>query len=73
MAKLTDAAVHKYKPSGKRRIIRDEGAESLFLVVQPSGHKGWLMRFRGPTGKPQKMVLGPLHTGQGDAGPPSHR
>ena len=70
MAKLTDAAVHRYKPGKKRRIIRDEGAESLFLAIQPSGHKAWLMRFRGPTGKPQKMVLGPLHTAKETPGHP---
>jgi integrase len=70
VAKLTDAAVHKYKPTKQRRIIRDEGAESLFLVIQSSGHKAWLMRFRGPNGKPQKMVLGPVFSGKETPGKP---
>ena len=61
MAKpLTAAAVAKYKPTGARRIIRDAGAQSLYLVIQPSGHKSWLMRFRRPSGKPGKLVLGPV-------------
>src|SRR5262245_53749283 len=47
---------HKLKPGPERRIIRD--SEALFLVVQPSGHASWMMRFRGPSGKPSKMVLG---------------
>ncbi len=57
---LTEAAVRKYKPNGKRRWIRDGGAQSLYLVIQASGHKSWVMRFRRPDGKPAKIVLGPL-------------
>jgi integrase len=68
MAKmLTDAAVKKYRPTGKRRVIRDAGARSLYLVVEASGHKSWMMRFRRPGGKAGKMVLGPLHA---EAEPP---
>jgi integrase len=58
--KFTVAAVKNYKPSGKRRFIRDGGAQSLYLVIQPSGHKSWMMRFRRPNGAPAKIVLGPL-------------
>jgi integrase len=58
--KLTDAAVRKYRPTAKRRAIRDLGAESLYLVIQPSGHKSWMMRFRRPNGKAGKIVLGQL-------------
>jgi hypothetical protein len=57
---LTDAAVRRYKPAAARRRIRDAGARSLFLVVEPSGHKSWEMRFRRPGGKPAKMRLGPF-------------
>jgi hypothetical protein len=45
-APLTAAAVEKFRPTAKRRIIRDAGAKSLFLVIEPSGHKSWRMRFR---------------------------
>ena len=59
MAKvLTDAAIKKYKPTAERRVIRDAQASSLYLVVQPSGAKSWLMRFRRPDGKVGKIVLG---------------
>jgi integrase len=68
MAKmLTDAAVKKYRSSGKRRAIRDAGARSLYLVVEASGSKTWMMRFRRPGGRAGKMVLGPLHA---EAEPP---
>jgi len=57
---LTELAVRKFKPAAERRIIRDGGARSLYLVVQPTGHKSWMMRFRRPDGRPAKIVLGPL-------------
>jgi integrase len=65
---LTAAAVAKYRPGPKRRRIRDPGARSLFLVIEPSGHKSWQMRFRRPDGKPGKLTLGPVHDGDEIAG-----
>src|SRR5262249_14267934 len=56
---LTAPAIAKLKAGPKRRMIKDAGAQSLYLVVQPSGHKSWMMRFRRH-GKPAKLVLGPL-------------
>jgi hypothetical protein len=55
---LTAAAIRKFKPAKKRRVIRDGGSRSLYLVIQSSGAKSWMMRFRGPTGKAAKMVIG---------------
>jgi integrase len=52
------ALAHKLKPGPERRIYRD--SEALYVVVQPSGHASWMMRFRGPSGKPSKIVLGPV-------------
>jgi integrase len=57
---LTAAAVERFKPTGKRRWVRDAGAQSLFLVIQPSGHRSWAMRFRRVDGKPGKLTLGPV-------------
>ena len=58
---LTAAAVEKYRPiSGTRRIIRDAGARSLFLVITSTGHKSWMMRFRTIGGRIGKLVLGPV-------------
>jgi integrase len=63
---LTDAAVRRYKPGAKPRLIRDAGARSLYLVIAPRrdgdkrNAKSFGMRFRGLNGKPTKMVLGPF-------------
>ena len=56
---LTDAAVRKFVAQAERRRIRDTGAKGLFLVVEPSGHKAFEMRFRTPTGRIGKIRLGP--------------
>ena len=68
---LTTAAVLKIKPATDRREIPDAGAAGLYLVIQPSGAKGWAMRFRRPNGDRAKLVLGPLDaTGKEMAGDP---
>jgi integrase len=60
MPALTVAAVRKYAAGTVRREIRDSLAPGLHLVIQPkpSGHKSWAMRFRRPSGKSGKLVLG---------------
>lgn len=30
----------------------------LYLIVQPSGHKAWAVRYRRPDGKPAKLTIG---------------
>ena len=61
MAKsLTVAAVRNARPGDKRKLIRDGDGRSLYLVVQPSGFKSWMMRFRRPNGRPGKLFLGPV-------------
>jgi integrase len=58
---LTDAACRKYAPGRERRRIRDGGMQSLFLIVEPSGHKSFQMRFRvGEQGRIAKLTLGPF-------------
>lgn len=57
---LTEAAVRRLKPTSERRVIRDAAAQSLFLIIQPSGYKSWMMRFRRRGGGSSKIVLGPL-------------
>ena len=59
MAKgLTSAAIMRYRPGKERREIPDGDAKGLYLVVQPSGHRSFALRFRRPNGKPCKLVLG---------------
>ncbi|MGY3690704.1 integrase [Bradyrhizobium sp. USDA 3240] len=62
---LTNAAARSLKPNpAGNRLIKDDGATALFLVITPGGHRSWMMRFRDPAGRPRKMVLGPLHSGK---------
>ena len=63
-APLTAAAVENFRPGPKRRVIRDHGAKSLFLVIEPTGHKSWRMRFRTPSGRIAKLTLGPYDRAQ---------
>jgi len=54
---LTAAAIRTLRPTASRQEIRDAASTGLYLVVQPSGHKSFAMRFRLPSGKPTKLVL----------------
>jgi integrase len=57
MAKhLTAIAVANLKPALVRREIPDPGARGLYVVVQPSGRKGFAVRYRF-NGKPRKLTL----------------
>ena len=55
---LTAAAVKALLPGADRREIRDAGCQGLRLIIQPSGHKSWALRFRRPDGRQAKLVLG---------------
>jgi integrase len=55
---LTDGAIRKFRPGATRRVIRDAGAQSLYLVIAPDGAKSFMMRFRDLSGRPAKMVIG---------------
>ena len=73
---LTQAAAERLKPiPGKQRIIGDLGSRGLFFVVQPSGYKWWLLRFRRGNGE-GKFCAGPFdvsgrrHEGEPEVGQP---
>jgi integrase len=53
--RLTAVRVTNTKPGATRQEISD-GGSGLFLVVQPSGHKSWAVRFR-VNGVPRKLTL----------------
>jgi integrase len=58
---LTQSAVAKIKgDTAKTRIIRDAASRGLFLIVQTTGAKSWLMRWRRPGGGEDKITLGPV-------------
>jgi integrase len=59
---LTAIAIEKLKPRPYRFEIGDPGAQGLRVVVQPSGHKSFILRYRFG-GKPQKLTLGPVLIG----------
>ena len=65
---LTHAYINQLKPpapnaNGKcfERSIRDTLQPGLYLIVQPSGHKSWAVRYRLKTGRSRKVTLGDWH------------
>ena len=58
MAKrLTDIAISNLKPQAARYEVRD-AISPLRVVVQPSGHKSFVVRYRSPLdGRPAKLTL----------------
>ena len=55
---LTTRAVDAIKPDPSRRIeVPDAAMAGLYLVVQPTGAKGWALRYRF-AGRPVKLTLG---------------
>lgn len=59
--KLTAAAVDKMQPTEKRQEIPDALCTGLYLVVQPTGKKGWQVRYRHG-GTHRRMTLGAYPT-----------
>jgi integrase len=64
MAGLTPITIEKAKPrknktgEAVRTELPDAGCKGLYLVIQPSGAKGWAVRFRIGS-KPRKLTLEP--------------
>ena len=57
MAKrLTDIAIRNLKSSATRYEMPDGAARGLYVVCQPSGRKGFAVRYRY-NGKPRKLTL----------------
>jgi len=58
MAKaLTDIAIANLKPRGVRYEVPDPGARGLRVVVQPSGRKGFAVRYANAAGRRRKLTL----------------
>lgn len=55
--KLTAATVDKMQPTDKRQEIPDTLCTGLYFVVQPTGKKGWQVRYRH-SGTHRRMTLG---------------
>jgi integrase len=57
--KLTPKTIEHLKPRDRRVEIPDAGAAGLYLLLQPSGHRSWAVRYRGANGgKPTKLTIG---------------
>jgi integrase len=57
--KFTPITIENEKARSTRREVPDPGCEGLYLVVQPSGFKSWVCRYRFPKGgTPRKLTLG---------------
>jgi integrase len=55
---LTDVAIRNLKPRATRYEVPDSGARGLYLQVQPSGRRGFAVRYRY-NGTPRKLTLTP--------------
>jgi integrase len=64
--RLTAKAVENVKPNDVRREVRDGEIRGMYLVVQPSGAKSYVLRYRH-AGKPRKLTIGPAEMGLGEA------
>jgi hypothetical protein len=61
MAKaFTAKSVEQFKPHKTRREIHDGGCKGLYLYVQPSGSRSWVLLIARPNGKIGKLHLGPV-------------
>jgi integrase len=59
---LTAIAIEKLKPRPYRYEVGDPGARGLRVIVQPSGSKSYILRYRFG-GKPKKHTIGPAVIG----------
>ena len=56
---LTALSIENMKPGNVRREMPDGKSRGLYLVLQPSGHRSWAVRYRRPDdGKPVKLTVG---------------
>jgi integrase len=59
---LTAIAIEKLRPKTFRYEVGDPGAQGLRVLVTPSGHKSFVVRYRFG-GRPQKLTIGPVLIG----------
>lgn len=57
MPRLTAKSVEAAQPGAARREIPDELCRGLYLIVQPTGAKGWAVRYRA-AGRSVKETIG---------------
>lgn len=57
---FTTRSVEQFQPYKTRREIHDGGCKGLYLYVQPSGTKSWVLLLTRPNGRVGKLHLGTL-------------
>jgi integrase len=57
---FTAKSVEQFKPHRTRREIHDGGCKGLYLHIQPSGAKSWVVLLARPNGRMGKLHLGSL-------------
>lgn len=56
--RLTKTAIANLSTGAKRYRVRDSGCEGLYLVVEPTGRKHWIVRYPGERGVQREKGLG---------------
>ena len=64
--RLTAKTVENIRPGDARREVPDGEVRGMYLVIQPSGAKSYVLRYRH-AGKPRKLTIGPVEMGLGEA------
>jgi integrase len=64
--RLTAKTVENIKPGATRREVPDGEIRGMYLVIQPSGAKSFVLRYRH-AGKPRKLTIGAAEMGLGEA------
>jgi integrase len=64
--RLTTKTVKHIKPTATRREVPDGEIRGMYLAIQPSGAKSYVLRYRHG-GKPRKLTIGGAEMGLGEA------
>jgi integrase len=64
--KLTVKSIENLKPGATRREVPDGTIRGLYLAIQPSGSKSYVLRYRHAS-RPRKLTIGGADIGLGEA------
>src|SRR5688572_16700556 len=64
MARLTVESVRRWKPVAERMTVADAAVRGLYLVIEPSGLKRFLLRYKADK-KTHRYALGRFGDGAG--------
>jgi hypothetical protein len=64
--RLATKTVEHLRPAATRREVPDGEIRGMYLAIQPSGAKSYVLRYRHG-GKPRKLTIGGAEMGLGEA------